>query len=102
MLFGGSSLKTRKFEYKPRYYDPKKEERERKERTRALGKDQSIEGTKSRISESFKTNRQRRGMVSSSKSKSNKMIFVIVGCLLLLFYLAAKDILPILLEKFAI
>ena len=88
-MFSFRSLlpKTRKFEYIPRYYDPKKEARE--ERLRKL-KGDNIGDVRARISSSFEDSRRRGRSRSSRNRQSNMTLFILIVILSGLSYFFIK------------
>ena len=76
-----------KFQYRPRYWDPKKDETEAfKARIREV-QGQDVEGTKARISSGLKTGYGGDPMLRAQlKRKSNIRIMGIIGILFLLCY----------------
>lgn len=87
--------KHQRFTYKPRYWDPKKEELdERLQRIKDI-QDKGIEASKARISggfrQSFKGNHQYR---RSQVRRSNMVLFFIIAVLIFLTYLFLKDLGP--------
>ncbi|MBT8218560.1 MAG: hypothetical protein KJP00_01965 [Bacteroidia bacterium] len=89
-----------KFEYRPRYWDPKKDKQDAlKERIRMI-QGQSMESTKARITSNLRSGfggdpRLRSKLVS----RSNYRIIAIIGFLVLLSYFLLDRYMP-LLEKF--
>lgn len=98
-MFGKRSLfkvpKHQKFDYKPMYYDPKKEELEDRLQSLKDLKDNSLEGTKARISSGMRsshladeTYRKRQLM------RSNLILVIVIVMLIVLAYLLLNVYLP--------
>lgn len=90
--------KNQQFAYKPRYWDPKEEERrERDERLNKLAED-DVEAMKSRISGTFKHGGSSGGFTGSYRSqqmaKSNFVLLAVIVSLLFLAYLLLVVYLP--------
>jgi len=98
-ILGRSQLKSRKFDYNPRFYDSKKEEREHREKEKNLRKDQSIDGSKHRISKSFQASKERAAQRKAMRWQTNKRIIGITLILLVVFYFIIKEFLPLLLNS---
>jgi len=97
-ILGRSQLKSRKFDYNPRYYDTKKEERELRKKER----EQSVEGSKIRIAKSFQQSKDQAAFRKSMSRQRNMRIIGIVFILLVVFYFLIKEFLPLLLESLSI
>ncbi len=87
--------KHQQFTYKPRYWDPKKEELdERMQRIKDM-QERGVEASKARISGSFrkgyKGNHQYR---KSQVRRSNLMLFIVIAILIFITYLFLKDLVP--------
>ena len=94
--------KNQKFEYKPRYWDPKKEEWEerKKELMQLENKDNSPEAMKLRIAKGMKrAGRANPEYRAKLVKRSNYLLLGIIMLLLLLTYLAITIYLPSVLEK---
>lgn len=87
--------KHQRYDYKPRYYDPKKEELEQRLKHIKDSKNGSVEAAKARIA-----NRMRRGYSSNYQSKrqqllrSNMILLGTILFLLLLSYMFITKYLP--------
>jgi len=83
-----------KFQYRPQYWDPKKEETEAFKARISQIKERDVEGTKARISSGLKTGYGGNPELRSQLiRKSNIRIFGIIGILILLsFYLINRYI----------
>ncbi len=89
--------KNQKFEYRPRYWDPKKEEwEERKKELDSLqSKDNSPEAMKSRIAKGIKRGGYgNEAYRSKLVKKSNYRLLIIIAILIVLSYIAIKIYLP--------
>ena len=88
-----------RFEYNPRYWDPNKEDLERRLRRVNKENDNAPEAIKARISSGFRkgttTDREKS---SSYRRTSNLRLIVIVGFLILIAYLLIEIYLPRLLQ----
>ncbi|MEM7102147.1 MAG: hypothetical protein AAF502_03375 [Bacteroidota bacterium] len=84
MLFPTRSRlpKARKFEYKPRYFDP--EEEERKERRKKLfeAHGSGSEGSKLRIAKGLKRHKDRRNRSESGAIRTNMILIVVLSVLI--------------------
>lgn len=98
MSFKFTMFKTPKhsqFDYRPRYWDPEKEEREERRRQLEMIKDSSVDGTKARITSGF-----RRGYTSNSSyrrrqvMRSNLVLIGIIFALLFFCYIFLTQYLP--------
>ncbi len=93
--------KHQQFNYKPRYWDPKKEELdERIERIHEM-KNRGVEASKARISGSFRKGfkgdmQYRRSQVR----RSNMLLFFIIAVLIFISYLFIKDLTPEIVNTF--
>jgi len=94
-ILGRSQLKSRRFEYQPKYYDSKKEERELRQKE----KEQSVDGSKRRISKSFQQSRDQANQRKAMSRQTNKRIIGIIFILLVVFYFLIKEFLPLLLNE---
>ncbi len=101
-ILGRSKLKSRKFDYQPRFYDEKKEERELREKEKARQNDKSVEGSKRRISQSFQQSKDRAAHRKAMSRQTNMRVIGIVFILLVVFYFFIKEFLPLLLDKLSI
>ncbi|RMF02875.1 MAG: hypothetical protein D6772_02915 [Bacteroidetes bacterium] len=98
-MFGKRSIfrvpKHQQFNYKPMYYDPKKEELQARLKELAELQQENVEGTKARISSGL-----RGGYLSDSQyrrkqvQRSNLTLVLIIMMLVLLGYLALSVYLP--------
>lgn len=91
----------RKYGYIPRYYNPDKEEMENKLKRARLLADDSIEGTKARISNQMKRGRKTKEFKAERKKamfRSNMLLLFILGVLLIGGFIAMEVYLPELLE----
>jgi len=94
--------KNQKFEYHPRYWDPKKEEWEerKKELHQLQEKDNSPEAMKMRIAKGMRRGgRADTEYRSALVRRSNIRLLGIIGILILLSYIAIKIYLPQLLNS---
>ncbi|MDX1942727.1 MAG: hypothetical protein SFU99_19340 [Saprospiraceae bacterium] len=94
--------KHQQFDYKPRFWDPEKEEQqERLKRIKMMGTDDP-EATKSRIAAGFRTRAY--GNTGSYRRqqvmRSNAILFAVVVGLLLLTFLLLTNYLPRLIQLF--
>ena len=94
MILNGSKLKTRKFSYSPRYYDPEKEKRDLRKKINDQEMSNSVEGTKTRISSSFARNKERNVFLSGDKRRFNTRIIAIFFCLMILAYFFVQYVFP--------
>lgn len=101
-ILGRSQLKSRNFSYQPRFYDEKKEEREWRRKEKEQENDQSIDGSKRRISKSFQQSKDRANQRKAASRQTNKRIIGIVIILLALFYFLIVNFLPQILNKLSI
>lgn len=92
--------KNQQFNYKPRYWDPKEEERQERQQRVDMLRDGGVDAMKARISSTFKRNSGagngvgRATFRSRQVAKSNVTLVVIIAVLLLLSYLAIVVYLP--------
>lgn len=101
-ILGRSQLKSRNFDYQPRFYDEKKEERELKRKEKEAETDQSTDGSKRRISKSFQQSKERANQRKAVSRQTNKRIIGIVLILLVVFYFLIVKFLPLLLDGMSI
>jgi hypothetical protein len=84
------SKRARQFNYKPWFYDPAKEEREKRNRILKAGMDLSADAERSevqmRLHEKWKESRS----ALKQRSKSNFRLIVIIGLLLMASYYLLK------------
>lgn len=91
----------RKYDYIPRYYNPDKEEMENKLKRARLLADDSIEGTKARISSQMKRGKRSKEFKAERKKammRSNMLLLFILGILLVGGFVAMEVYLPNLLK----
>lgn len=101
MRFPGFRLpKNQQFNYKPRYWDPKEEERQERQARIDMLQDGGVDAMKARISSTFKRNSGagngvgRATFRSRQVAKSNVTLVVIIAVLLVLSYFAIMVYLP--------
>lgn len=100
MKFGFKGPKPQRFDYKPRYYDPRKENlEERVKRIQSINSDDP-EDVKSRISAGLKRGYSIGDASIRKKAmfRSNMMLLVIIGVLIVLSYGFLTLYLPVLLK----
>lgn len=90
--------KNQQFSYKPRYWDPKKEEAEKLRQRVEMLQNGGVVGMKERISGGF-----RKGMGGSREAstyrnarvkRSNSTLLIVIVCLMVLSYLAIEVYFP--------
>lgn len=90
--------KNQQFAYKPRYWDPKEEERQDRANRLKKMEEGNLSGMKERISGTFKRSTGAGGMTgnyrSKQVSKSNFVLVSIIAALILLCYAAFTVYLP--------
>jgi hypothetical protein len=92
--------KNQQFNYKPRYWDPKEEERLERQQRADLLKEGGVEAMKTRISTTFQRSSGGSGGLNRGTyrnrqvAKSNFVLVAIIGVLLLLCYLGMTIYLP--------
>ncbi|MEM6724101.1 MAG: hypothetical protein AAF598_08685 [Bacteroidota bacterium] len=85
IFFNRSRLpKTVKFDYKPRYYDPNKEESKRRMAERYAAKTGDIDGVKSRIARRMQSKRKVQQIRSRHTFRSNLILVAVLVALILL------------------
>ena len=85
IFFSRSRLpKTVKFDYKPRYYDPKKEERNQRKAERNAAKSGDIDGVKSRIARRMQSKRKVQQIRSRQSFRSNIILIAVLVVLIML------------------
>ncbi|MEO1434216.1 MAG: hypothetical protein AAFV80_01680 [Bacteroidota bacterium] len=85
LFFSRSRLpKTVKFDYKPRYYDPKKEEREQRKAEHSAAKSGDIDGVKSRIARRMQSKRKVQQIRSRQSFRSNIILIAVLVALIML------------------
>ncbi len=90
-----------KFQYKPRYWDPDKEDLERRVKAAEEKNSASVDGMKSRIAEGLRNREQKlfqRKEYSKQVFRSNMMLLVILIILVALTYLLIQVYLPRIVE----
>ena len=93
--------KHQQFNYKPRFYDPDKEDLERRLKKARLEQEQTPEAMKSRIKSGLRSYRPEDGRLRRrAVVKSNMVVFFIVVFLLLLSYFFIIYYLPKIFEAF--
>lgn len=84
-----------RFEYKPRHYDPKKEDLEKRLRLAKRAKDGDPDAIKERISTGFRRKHQaKKGSYNSGAFRTNMLLLVIIGVLIGLTFLILTVYLP--------
>lgn len=93
-LFSRRTPKHHTFEYKPRYWDPDKEEREERRKKRERLRDQGLEGTKERIRSGFVTSRggAAANRYRNQQVRKSSMTFIIVAVALILLTVYAMTV----------
>ncbi|MEM6397379.1 MAG: hypothetical protein AAF741_13610 [Bacteroidota bacterium] len=96
-LFSRRTPKHQVFNYKPRYWDPDKEEREERRRRRERLRDQGVEGQKERIRSGFVTSRggaQAERYRTQQLRKSSMTLVIVIGVLIVLTLYALNYWMP--------
>ena len=87
--------KHQRFEYNPRYYDPKKEDLEKRLRLARKAKDGDPDAIKERISTGFrKKYRAQKGSYNSGAFRTNMLLLGIITALVVLTYVLLTVYLP--------
>ncbi len=88
--------KHQQYEYKPRYWDPKKEELEERLRKAEERRGSNVEASKARISSGFrnKATREYSGIGRRQAFRSNMILIAVIAFLVLLCYLLITVYLP--------
>lgn len=101
MAFRGFKLpRNQQFSYKPRFWDPKEEERKERQARADLLSEGGVDAMKTRISATFKRNSggsgglDRHAYRNRQVAKSNFVLVAIIGALLFLCYLGMTVYLP--------
>ncbi|MFT5168931.1 MAG: cytochrome c-type biogenesis protein CcmH/NrfG [Saprospiraceae bacterium] len=97
-MIGGffKKLRYQRFEYKPRYWDPEKEELEGRVKVAQGTGDNDPEAVKRRIANNLRRNyKSRSNAARTSSKKSTIMLFVIIGALVVLSYYFLTVYLPV-------
>ena len=95
MFSFGKTIKHQRFNYIPRYYDPEKEEREARIRAAMGIAGNDPDAIKARISKNFRD--RNRGSLKARRSsamRSNIILAVTLGTLLLITYILLTRYLP--------
>ena len=96
----GNRIKHRKFDYNPRYYDPEREDLERR-LSRYESSEDNPELVKDRIRGGFRKNyRVKDDYTSRTKKRSNKILIFTLLLLLMITYIFLVEYLPPIVARF--
>ncbi|MEL6122877.1 MAG: hypothetical protein AAFQ02_06880 [Bacteroidota bacterium] len=98
----GNRIKHRKFDYIPRYYDPEKEDLDRRVKAYTSDNARNTRLAQDRIKAGFRK-KYRAGedsYASSAKRKSNRILILVMMGLLVVTYIFLVEYLPAIAEKF--